>query len=69
MYRKNRILGLTIGSTRAVCAFALVSGGLLLVGCGQKGPLFHPGGGAPAPVTTPYSSETPPLPEEVVLPR
>jgi len=70
MNRKNQILGSTIGSARAMSVFALISGGLLLVGCGQKGPLYLPsGGGATTPVMTAPLIESDPLPEEVVLPR
>ncbi|MBA4265252.1 MAG: hypothetical protein C0453_09235 [Comamonadaceae bacterium] len=59
-----------MGSARSMCAFALISGGLLLVGCGQKGPLYLPsGGGATTPVVSPYPIESDPLPEEIVLPR
>jgi predicted small lipoprotein YifL len=69
MNRKNQILGSTIGSARAMCVFALISGGLLLGGCGQKGPLFLPDGSGATPVSTPYPIESDPLPEEIILPR
>ncbi|PKO70156.1 MAG: hypothetical protein CVU22_02090 [Betaproteobacteria bacterium HGW-Betaproteobacteria-16] len=69
MNRKNRILGSTIGTARSTCVFALISAGLLLVGCGQKGPLFLPDGSGATPVITPYPIESDPLSEEIVLPR
>jgi predicted small lipoprotein YifL len=52
-----------------MCGFALISGGLLLAGCGQKGPLFLPDGNGATPVITPYPIESDPLSEEIVLPR
>jgi len=69
MNSKNRILGATIGAARAMCMYALVSVGLLLAGCGQKGPLYLPDGNGARPVITPYPIESDPLSEEIVLPR
>lgn len=69
MNRKNRILGSTFSAARAMCVFALVSGGLLLAGCGQKGPLYLPDGNGATPVITPYPIESDPLTEDTVLPR
>jgi predicted small lipoprotein YifL len=66
MFGLKRILGRAIGPSRGM-AFGLAS--LLLVACGQKGPLYLPGPDAPeskkkpAPVqTTP--AQTPALPAQ-----
>jgi len=43
----HRILGVTACAGRRIAVTALLGAGLLLSGCGQKGPLF-----LPAPPTT-----------------
>jgi predicted small lipoprotein YifL len=55
--------------TRLAGALTLLLGGVLLSGCGQKGPLYLPTGQPTAPVVTPETLQTDPVQEEIIRPR
>ncbi|MFN3494421.1 MAG: LPS translocon maturation chaperone LptM [Hydrogenophaga sp.] len=70
MNRRDRILGVAPVPKGCAWGAALLAIGLLLGGCGQKGPLYLPPGNTAAPAVSPDSLEQPALPQDqLVVPR
>jgi predicted small lipoprotein YifL len=46
MINTLRILGALVARTRPLVIAALMGAGLMVAGCGQKGPLYMPAGGS-----------------------